>query len=156
MLWLMSLGSRQSRIDPSCLETRTTLLIQSTVCPWTGSTIPELHNLSSSSLYADFFFAGTARGGWCTVFASSLSWMWYLPQPPPPPPPPPYISLIWDNTYSFAMSKQCLFSFRKIASSNNSDVGLVTFLESGCRALTLVWICGVLLKEGGVTSRKAM
>ena len=49
------------------------------------------------------------------------------------------------------MGKQCLFSFRKIASSNNSDVGLVTFLESGCRALTLVLICGVLLKEGGVT-----
>ena len=75
---------------------------------------------------------------------------------PTPPPPPPYISLNWDNTYSFAISKQCLFSFRKIASSNNSDVGLVTFLESGCRALTLVWICGVLLQEGGVTSRKAM
>ena len=149
MLLLMSLGSRQSRIDPSCLETGTTLLIQS-VCPWTGSTIPELHNLSSSSLYADFFFSGNVRGGGCTGCASGLSWMGY------PPPPPPYISLNWNNTYSFAMGKQCVFSFRKIASSYNSEVGFGTFLESGCRALTLVWICGVLLKEGGVTSRKAM
>ena len=46
---------------------------------------------------------------------------------------PRYISLNWDNTYSFAMGKQCLFSFRKIASSNNSDVGLVIFwnLDAG-------------------------
>ena len=76
MLLLMSLGSRQSRIDPSCLETGTTLLIQS-VCPWTGSTIPELHNLSSSSLYAAFFFSGNARGGWWQCY---LEWAGFVPQ----------------------------------------------------------------------------
>ena len=150
MLLLMSLGSRKSRIDPSCLETRTTLLIQSTHVPelvqrFPNCTIFEARLcmlISSSQVLLEVDDVQVLRLTWAKCGIC--------------PNPPPYISLNWDNTYSFAMGKQCLFSFRKIASSNNSDVGLVTFLESGCRALTLVWICGVLLKEGGVTSRKAM
>ena len=153
MLLLRSFRSRHSRIDPSGLDTGTTLLIQS-VCPWTGWMIPELHNLSSSSLYAVFFFSGTARGGCCTGCASGLSWMWYFP--PGSFPIPSKISLNSDNRYFFVMGKLCLVPLRMTASSNTSHVGLLTLLESGRKALTLLWICSVLVKEGGVTSGKAM
>ena len=123
MLLLRSFGSRHSRIDPSGLETGTTLLIQS-VSPLTGSMIPELHNLSSSSLYAAFFFSGTARGGCCTGCASGLSWIWYLP--PGSFPIPSNESQNSDNTYSFVMGKLWLFPFTMTASSNTSHVGLLT------------------------------
>ena len=72
--------------------------------------------------------------------------------PPGSFPIPSNISLSSDKTYSFVKGKQCLFPFKMTASSNTSHVGLLALLESGCRALTLVWICGVLVKEGGVTS----
>ena len=75
--------------------------------------------------------------------------------PPPPPgsfPIPSNISLNWDNTYSFVISIQD----DSIIQQLRCRLGLVTFLESGRRALTLVWICGVLVKERGVTSGKAM
>ena len=127
MLLLRSYGSRHSRIDPSGLETGTTLLIQS-VSPWTASMIPELHNPSSSSLYAAFFFSGTARGGCCTGCASGLSWIWYLP--PGSFPIPSNKSQNSDNTYSFVMGKLCLFSFRMTASSNTSHVDLLTGIWS--------------------------
>ena len=86
--------------------------------------------------------------------ASGLSWIWHLP--PGSFPISSNMSLNLDNTYSFVMGKQCLFPFRMTASSNTSHIGSLTLLESGRRALTLVWICGVLVKEGGVTSGKAM
>ena len=118
MLLLRSFGSRHSRIDLSGLETGTTPLIQS-VCPWTGQA-----ELSSSSLYAAFFFSGTARGGCCTGCASGLSWIWYLP--PGSFPIPSNESQNSDNTYSFAMGKLWLFPFTMTASSNTSHVGLLT------------------------------
>ena len=70
--------------------------------------IPELHNLSSSSLYAAFFFSGTARGGCCTgCKASGISWMWYFA--PGSFPIPSNISLNSDNTYYY-WTKRVRFS----------------------------------------------
>ena len=57
--------------------------------------IPELHNLSRSSLYA-------AQGGCCTGWAFGISWMWYFA--PGSFPIPSNISVNSDNTYSQTVS----------------------------------------------------
>ena len=80
--------------------------------------------------------------------------MWYLL--PGSFPMPSNTSLNSDNTYSYVIGKQCLYPFMMTASSNSSRVGTLTSVESGRRALTLAWIRGVPVKEGGVTSGKAM
>lgn len=131
MLLLRSFGSRHSQIDTSSLEKGITLLIQS-VCLWTGSMIPELHNLSSSSLYAAFFFSGTARGGCCTGCASGFSWMWYLP--PGSFPIPSNVALNLDNTYSFAKGKQCL---------SIQDDSIIQHLTCKLVNLTGIWLQSV-------------
>ena len=154
MLAFRSFGSRQSRINPTGFETGMLLLIQS-VCPSTGLIIPKLHSLSSSSLSAAFFFLGTARVGCCTGWAPGLSWIIMVLAPCQLS----YafkLSLNSVNIYCFVRGKQCFFSFKITTPSNSTHVDTLTSLDFGRRVLTLLWTCGVPVKEGGVTSGKAM